>query len=50
MHEPVFAYVVAISMLVVCGLSALAMFRTIDHFDPPEVRQAPEERHQTVGV
>ena len=50
MHEPVFAYVVAVSMLLFCGLCALAIFRTIDHFDPPEARQAPEHRHDTVSV
>src|SRR5205823_1289854 len=50
MHEPIYAYVIAISMLLVCGVCALAMFRTIDHFDPPEVREVPEERHQAAAV
>jgi hypothetical protein len=44
------AYVVAISMLLFCGICALAIIRTIDHFDPPEVRERPESRHQTLGV
>ena len=48
MHDPVYAYVVAISMLLVCGFCALALFRTIDHFDPPEAREVPEKRHQAV--
>jgi len=45
MHDPVYAYVVAISMLLVCGLCAVALFRMIDHFDPPEAREVPETRH-----
>jgi hypothetical protein len=41
------AYVVAITMLLSCGLCALALIRMIDHFDPPEVRELPEHRHDT---
>jgi len=48
MHDPVYAYVVAILMLLVCGFCALALFRMIDHFDPPEAREAPEKRHEAV--
>jgi hypothetical protein len=50
MHEPVFAYVVAISMLLVCGLCALAIFKTIDHFDPPEARELPENRQKNAAA
>lgn len=38
MLPPAAAYVVAITMFVVCGLCALALIRTIDHFDPPGSR------------
>ena len=38
MLAPVAAYVVAISMLLTCGLCALALARMIDRFDPPEAR------------
>ena len=44
MPAPVAAYVVAITMLLSCGLCALALIRMIDHFDPPEVRGLPEDR------
>jgi hypothetical protein len=47
---PVTAYVVAISMLLLCGLCALALMRMIDHFDPPEARELPEQRHETAHV
>lgn len=47
MHAPVAAYVVAITMLLSCGLCALALIRMIDHFDPPKVRQLPERRQET---
>ena len=50
MDVPVAAYVVAITMLLFCGLCALALIWTIDHFDPPEVRNVPEHRQETVGV
>jgi hypothetical protein len=50
MLEPVYAYVVAVSMLMVCGLCALALFRAIDHFDPANTRETPEDRHETVRV
>lgn len=50
MHEPIYAYVVAISMLLICGGCALALFTTIDHFDPPEDREAAKTRHDTVSV
>jgi hypothetical protein len=50
MHEPFYAYVVAISMLFVCGLCALTIFWAIDHFDPPEARELPEDRQKTVPV
>ena len=44
MPAPVAAYVVAITMLLSCGLCALALMRMIDHFDPPDVRDLPEDR------
>ena len=44
------AYVVAFSMLFVCGGCALALMRMIDRFDPPEVRDLPERRQEIVGV
>ena len=44
MPAPLAAYVVAITMLLSCGLCALALIRMIDHFDPPEVRDLPEGR------
>ena len=44
MPAPVAAYVVAITMLLLCGLCALALMRMIDHVDPPEVRELPEDR------
>jgi len=47
---PVAAYVVAISMLLTCGLCALALMRTIDHFDPPEARELPESRQEHLTV
>jgi hypothetical protein len=50
MPAPVAAYVVAISMLFTCGLCALALIRMIDHFDPPEARQAPEYRQENAAV
>lgn len=50
MPGPVAAYLVAFSMLLCCGLCALAIMRTIDHFDPPEARELPEHRHQPAGV
>lgn len=50
MPGPIAAYLVAFSMLLICGLCALAIIRTINRFDPPEVRNLPEHRHETVGV
>ena len=50
MPGPVAAYAVAITMLLVCGLCALALIRMIDHFDPPEARELPEDRQETVAV
>lgn len=50
MLAPVAAYVVAISMLLTCGLCALALVRTIDHFDPPEARHSPEHREEKLAV
>jgi hypothetical protein len=47
MPVPVAAYVVAITMLLSCGLCALALIRMIDHFDPPEIRDLPERRQET---
>jgi hypothetical protein len=47
---PVAAYVVAISMLVTCGLCALALIRMIDHFDPPEVRNVPENNKDVAAA
>ena len=38
MPAPVAAYVVAITMLLLCGACALTLMRVIDHFDPPEAR------------
>ena len=39
------AYVVAISMLVFCGITALTLINTVRHLDPPEARDAPEKAH-----
>jgi hypothetical protein len=39
MTATVAAYVVAFTMLLVCGLCALALVRTIDHLDPPGDRE-----------
>jgi hypothetical protein len=50
MIAPVAAYVVAISMLLTCGLCALAFKRTIDHFDPPEAAKSPEIRQEKASV
>jgi Tfp pilus assembly protein PilX len=41
MLEPGFAYVVAVTMLLVCGLCALALMRTIERLDPPDARESP---------
>jgi hypothetical protein len=30
------AYLVAATMLLICGLAALAFIRTVNHFDPRE--------------
>ena len=49
MPAPVAAYVVAITMLLSCGLCALALIRMIDHFDPPKVRELPEDRQKTAA-
>jgi hypothetical protein len=41
------AYVVAISTLMCCGISALTLINTVRHFDPPEARDLPEQiRHK----
>ena len=32
------AYVVAISAMVFCGISALTLIYTVKHFDPPDAR------------
>ena len=50
MPAPVAAYVVAITMLLSCGLCALALIRMIDHFDPPEVRDPPEHRQEKTAA
>ena len=50
MPSPVAAYVVAITMLLSCGLCALALIRMIDHFDPPEVRNLPEHRREKTAA
>ena len=50
MPAPVGAYVVAITMLLLCGLCALALMRMIDHFDPPEIRQLPNERRDKTAA
>jgi hypothetical protein len=44
------AYVVAISTLVLCGISALTLISTVRHFDPPEARELPEQPHYEVAV
>jgi hypothetical protein len=36
------AYLVAISAMLLAGLSALILFHTIRHFDPPEAASSPE--------
>ncbi len=50
MFGPAAAYVVAISTLLFCGLCAVTLIRTIDHFDPPEGREAPEQAHEKATV
>jgi hypothetical protein len=44
------AYVVAIIMLLFCGLSAFALIRTVNHFDPPEARDLPEQAQHKGAV
>ena len=50
MPAPVAAYVVAITMLLSCGLCALALIRMVNHFDPPEVRELPEDRQEKTAA
>ena len=38
MSGPAGAYVVAIAALLFCGVSALTLIFTAEHFDPPEER------------
>jgi hypothetical protein len=42
---PITAYVVAISMLLFCGLSALALIYTVRHLDLPEADSLLEYLH-----
>ena len=35
------AYVVAVSAMLFSALSALTLFRTVEHFDPPEASSSP---------
>ena len=50
MPAPVAAYVVAITMLLSCGACALALIRMVNHFDPPEVRELPEDRQEKTAA
>ena len=36
------AYAVAIAALLFCGISALTLIYTVEHFDPPDVPSKPE--------
>jgi hypothetical protein len=47
---PVAAYAVAISMLVTCGLCAITLIRMVDQFDPPEVRNVPENNQDVAAA
>lgn len=50
MFGPAAAYVVAFSMLLFCGLSALTLIRTVKHLDPPEARELPEQVQDKLAV
>jgi hypothetical protein len=50
MLELTAAYIVAISTLVFCGITALTLINTLRHFDPPEARELPEQPHYKVAV
>jgi hypothetical protein len=50
MFGPATAYVVAIFALLFCGLSALTLIHTVNHFDPPEGRELPEQVQDKVAV
>jgi hypothetical protein len=43
------AHVVAISALVFCAISALALINTVRHFDPPPARELPEQLDDKVA-
>ena len=50
MIELAAAYVVAISALLFCGVSALTLIYTVKHFDLPDVRSSADEERTEVGV
>jgi hypothetical protein len=49
MFGPTAAHLVAISALVFCAICALALIKTVRHFDPPEVGESPEQLHDKVA-
>jgi hypothetical protein len=44
------AYVVAISAMVFCAISALTLINTVRHLDSPEARELPETVRQQAAV
>ena len=50
MFGPAAAYVVAFSMLLFCGLSALTLIRTVKHLDPPEAPEPPKQVQDKAAV
>ena len=43
-------YVVAISALLFCGISALTLIYTVNHFDPPDAATSTERADERVVV
>ena len=50
MMEPVAAYIVAISAMLFCGVTALTLIYTVKRFDPPDVHSPVEEVPKEVAV
>jgi prenyltransferase beta subunit len=44
------AYVVAISAMVFCAISALTLINTVGHLDSPDARELPETVRHKVAV
>ena len=42
MMEPFAAYIVAISAMLFCGVTALTLIYTVKHFDPPDVHSVED--------